>query len=107
MMLNRKHRLEIVLNEQFAPSYLEVLNESYMHRVPLHSETHFKVTIVSENFQDVRTLQRHKMIYQQLAQELSSGLHALSLHLYTPEEWQRVVSSPASPICAHAVKNHE
>jgi BolA protein len=107
MTLNRKHRLENILNEQFAPSYLEVLNESHMHRVPLHSETHFKVVIVSEKFQDVRPLQRHKMIYQQLATELSSGLHALSLHSYTAEEWQHLVSTPASPLCAHAVKNHE
>lgn len=33
------------------PVHLELLNESYMHNVPKGSETHFKVVIVSPEFQ--------------------------------------------------------
>lgn len=34
------------------PSYIEVINESYMHNVPKGSETHFKVIVVSDLFKD-------------------------------------------------------
>lgn len=99
---NRKIRLEYILNEQFAPIFLEVINESQMHRVPPKSETHFKVTVVSHLFQTQRPIQRHKMVYRHLVKELSTGLHALSLHTFTPEEWQQNHNVPASPVCAHA-----
>lgn len=38
------------LSQKLAATHLEVLNESYMHNVPKGSETHFKVVIVSEKF---------------------------------------------------------
>ena len=79
------------------PIHLRVENESHMHSVPEHSETHFKVELVSDSFQDLRPVKRHQMVYQLLANELDGGVHALALHLYTPEEWQG--KSPDSPLC--------
>lgn len=38
------------LNAKLAPIHLEVVNESYMHNVPKGSETHFKVLVVSNQF---------------------------------------------------------
>lgn len=35
------------------PVHLEVINESYMHNVPRGSETHFKVVVVSKEFENV------------------------------------------------------
>lgn len=32
------------------PQFLEVINESHKHNVPVGSESHFKVTIVSSEF---------------------------------------------------------
>lgn len=40
------------LEKGLEPSYLEILNESYMHNVPKGSETHFKVLVVSDKFQN-------------------------------------------------------
>lgn len=40
------------LIDSLNPSYIEVINESYMHNVPKGSETHFKVIIVSDLFKD-------------------------------------------------------
>lgn len=107
MHLNRKNRLESMLNEQFKPSHIEVLNESYMHRVPEHSQTHFKVVLVCEMFENTSVLQRHKMVYQLTKPEMANGLHALSLHLYTPAEWQSLQSVPSTPQCAHHNNSHE
>jgi hypothetical protein len=37
-------RIREKLADAFAPQYLDVINESYMHNVPKGAETHFKVT---------------------------------------------------------------
>lgn len=86
------------LQDQFSPLHLEVVNESYKHAVPANSETHFKVTLVSEHFNDLRQVQRHQAIYRTLAAELAGPVHALALHTYAPEEW-RSVTVPESPNC--------
>lgn len=44
--------LERKLNTAFNPIYLQVTNESYMHNVAPGSESHFKVVIVSESFEE-------------------------------------------------------
>lgn len=98
--------IEQKLEQAFAPVFLEVLNESHMHSVPENSETHFKVTLVSDVFADVRKVQRHQKIYALLANELQGPVHALALHLYTPEEWAaRQQQSPDSPNCLGGSKH--
>ncbi len=83
-------------------SHLEVLNESHMHSGPA-TESHFKITAVSPNFEGVSAVKRHQTVYQLLAHELRSGVHALALHLYTPAEWERKnASAPRSPDCMGA-----
>ncbi len=88
------------------PLHLEVVNESFMHSVPPNSETHFKVVIVSPQFNGKRQVARHQSIYQLLAAELAGGVHALALHTYTEEEWQaREQNVPASPECLGGSKH--
>lgn len=41
------------LKEQLKPIHLDVINESYMHNVPKNSETHFKVHVVSNKFDNL------------------------------------------------------
>ncbi|WP_227369107.1 BolA family protein [Halomonas sp. M20] len=82
------------------PDYLEVENESHMHSVPPNSETHFKVTLASQRFAGLMPVKRHQQIYGVLADELAGPVHALALHLYTPQEWvARGGASPDSPNC--------
>lgn len=40
-----------VITEKLQPAHLEVINESFMHNVPKGSETHFKVLVVSKQFE--------------------------------------------------------
>lgn len=83
-----------------SPSVLQVENESHLHNVPANSETHFKVTLVSESFEGMMPVKRHQQIYALLADELSGPVHALALHLYTPGEWSaRGGQRPNSPDC--------
>lgn len=92
--------IQTKLIAELSPRRLEVLNESHMHSVPANSETHFKVTLISERFEGLRPVQRHQLVYQILAAELEGEVHALALHLYTPEQWQALnQTSPESPPC--------
>ncbi|GAK85288.1 cell division protein BolA [Vibrio ponticus] len=43
--------IQTKLHQQLSPTHLEVINESYMHNVPPGSESHFKVIVVSEQFE--------------------------------------------------------
>lgn len=63
------------------PTHLEVFNESYMHNVPKGSETHFKVVVVSEEFDGVSLIKRHRMVNNALRDELAGGVHALSIQV--------------------------
>lgn len=92
--------IEGKLAEEFSPLHMKVENESYRHSVPPGSESHFKVTIVSDEFENLRVVARHQKIYQLLSEELRSGVHALALHLYTASEWEeKGGSEPMSPPC--------
>jgi BolA protein len=93
-------RIEHKLTEALEPVHLEVLNESHMHNVPAGSESHFKVTVVSEKFEGQGLVNRHRLVNQALAEELRSSVHALALHTPTPGEWfESGGESPDSPKC--------
>ena len=88
------------------PQHLEVVNESHMHSVPPGSETHFKVVVVSPQFEGKRQVARHQVIYRLLADELAHGVHALALHTYSDGEWQaRGQPAPESPACLGGSKH--
>ncbi len=90
------------LKQAFAPSYLEVLNESASHSVPEGSESHFKVVIVADQFSGESLVKRHQAVYKTLSEQLSHGVHALALHTYTEDEWGQRNSAPLSPSCSRA-----
>jgi len=78
------------LTEAFAPQSREVLDESHQHEGHAGhrpgGQTHYRVYIVSEAFTGKTRLERHRMINQLLANELSEGVHALAIHAAAPGE---------------------
>ncbi|MBS0054322.1 transcriptional regulator BolA [Yersinia sp. Marseille-Q3913] len=102
-MILIREQIEEKLKMAFEPDHLEVINESYRHNVPAGSESHFKIVIVSNKFQDQRFLSRHRAIYSALADELAGSVHALALHTYTLKEWAGLQDTvPDSPSCRGA-----
>lgn len=77
------------LSTTFQPKVLDVVNESYMHNVPKGSETHFKVVVVSDAFEGVSLVERHRKINTLLQEEFSKGLHALSIVAKTSSQWEK------------------
>ena len=92
--------IEQKLHERFKPSFLEVVNESNNHNVPPGSESHFKVVLVSNEFNGKTLVARHRLINQELSEELQNKIHALALHTFTDSEWQeKQAIAPESPPC--------
>ena len=97
--------IEEKLSSEFDIDFLQVENESHMHNVAPGSESHFKVTIVSNLFNDQMLIKRHRMVNKTLQHEIQQ-IHALALHTLTPQEWQARAGSVAdSPKCRGGGKN--
>ncbi|MCG6888512.1 MAG: BolA/IbaG family iron-sulfur metabolism protein [Gammaproteobacteria bacterium] len=97
--------IEQKLSDEFAVDYLQVENESHLHSVAPGAESHFKVTIVSNAFDEQMLIKRHRKVNQVLQQEMKQ-IHALALHTLTPQEWQaRNGQVAASPACRGGGKN--
>lgn len=93
-------RIEEKLRGRFSGlTHLEVLNESGSHSVPKGSETHFRVVLVAPQFGALNRVERHQAVYDALAEELRTGVHALALVTRTPEEWAKEATVPESPPC--------
>eukprot|EP00753_Platysulcus_tardus_P010868 PLAT3120.2.p1 GENE.PLAT3120.2~~PLAT3120.2.p1 ORF type:complete len:124 (+),score=63.29 PLAT3120.2:29-373(+) len=93
-------QVEDKLRAAFSPLLLAVENESGQHSVPPGSETHFKVTLVADALAGVPPVARHRKVHAVLQDELDGPVHALSLKLYTPEQWEKAEGKvPRSPAC--------
>mgnify|MGYP000259433835 CR=1 FL=1 len=88
----------------FDPHHLEVENESHNHSGN-RTDSHFRLVIVSDEFDGVRLIGRHRKVNALMADELANGIHALALHTFTLKEWQdRGQSATRSPVCASKLK---
>jgi acid stress-induced BolA-like protein IbaG/YrbA len=48
---------------------------------------HFELTAVSQAFTGKNLIARHRIIYDAIGDKMKQEIHALSMKLYTPEEW--------------------
>lgn len=48
---------------------------------------HFFATIISDEFNGLRLIQRHKKVYDVLGDRMREEIHALSMKTLTPQEW--------------------
>ena len=81
-------------------SSLKIINESFMHNVPKGSESHFKIVVVTNDFNNLSIIKRHKLIYKTL-DHLMSKIHALSIHAFNEEEFKLKPIILDSPECAN------
>lgn len=92
--------IEDKLRAAFDVQWLELDNESDQHSGPPGRESHFRLVLVSGAFEGQRPVKRHQAVYGVLDDELKGPVHALSMHLFTPQEWQqRGEQAAASPAC--------
>ena len=88
------------LNECMNISSLKVLNESFMHNVPEDAESHFKIVIVSNDFNNLSHIKRHKLVYKYL-DTIMDDIHAISIQSFNEDEFKLNPTVLDSPECAH------
>ena len=54
------------------------------------SGDHFEIMVVSDNFEGVPILERHKMIHSALGDNLGGAIHAVEIKAYTKKQWENV-----------------
>ena len=86
--MSKQQVLTEKLSQEFRPHFIHIENESHRHHADRGGESHFKVVLVSDKFNELSRVARHKLVYQCVAQELADGLHALALHTFTLAEWR-------------------
>jgi BolA protein len=90
-------KLEARLREEFAPVSLEIVNESHLHAGHGHhdgtGESHLRIRIVSQAFEPMSRVERHRAINAVASEALAAGLHALAIDAKTPSEAARVKSA--------------
>ena len=102
--MSRMDRISEMIRGTYGITHCEVLDESSGHNVPIGSETHFKLVAVGDVFNQKSRIQRHRMVNAMLQEEFEKGMHACSMHLFTPEEWEASSNVPDSPDCSNARK---
>lgn len=78
--------------------HLDVQDESHLHA--RGTETHFRVLAVADAFAGMSRVARHQKVFALLGDAMHGSLHALSLQLFTPEEFAaRQGRGEPSPAC--------
>lgn len=78
------------LTDALKPASLDIIDESDMHKGHAghdgQGESHFSVTVVASAFEGKSRVQRQRLVYGILAEELDGRVHALSLKTLTPAD---------------------
>lgn len=76
------------LERAFAPVVLTIVDESHLHAGHAghdpRGETHFSVSMASETFAGKSRVERQRLVYAVLADELKTRVHALRMALGAP-----------------------
>ena len=89
LSMSVKNNIEEKLREEFAPSCLDVIDESCLHSGHSGSraegESHFRIKISADSLSDLPRVKRHQAIYKALSHEMDKSnpmaIHALAIEI--------------------------
>ena len=89
------------LKKYFKAARITLEDESWKHashvaRKQEGQSGHYKILIVSDLFEGMPLLQRHRKVYNAF-EELGIGSHALSISAFTRSEWASKSSGKSNP----------
>lgn len=88
-MNERLERIRRILETALAPESVELVDESHLHAGHAGAKSgggHYDLTIVGECFRGLNAVQRHRLVYTTLSEEMGSEIHALSIKAFAPDE---------------------
>ncbi|WP_411820507.1 BolA family protein [Hyphococcus formosus] len=91
MSVSEKIRNKLI--HSLGPERVEVIDESHLHAGHAGAreggESHFRVLIVSKQFEGASRVARQRMVNSILREELAGPVHALAMKTLTPQEFAK------------------
>lgn len=86
-------RIRSKLIQGLSPERIDLVDESHRHAghggAHPEGETHFSLTVVASAFAGKPRVERQRMVYDLLKEEMAERVHALALTTRTPDEAAR------------------
>ena len=82
-------RIESTLRQALSATEVQVIDESALHAGHAGAASgggHYRVTVVSPLFSGKNSVQRHRLVYAALADDMQQAIHALALTTLAPHE---------------------
>ena len=90
-MTSRVEKIESCLQHALSPTLLKIIDESDAHAGHAGAREsgggHYVATIVSTEFSGRSLVQRHQLVYRALGELMSTDIHAFSMKVYSPDEY--------------------
>jgi BolA family transcriptional regulator, general stress-responsive regulator len=87
--MNTAEKIAATLRQALSATEVMVEDESALHAGHAGAASgggHFRVTVVSPQFEGKSLVTRHRMVYEALANEMQHAIHALALTTLTPNQ---------------------
>ena len=90
--MDTEQRLETIrqrIEDALHPEDLSVEDEGHLHvghEGAKDGRGHFRVMVVSESFDGLTMIQRHRAIYDALGKLMTTDIHALAIDAYSSKE---------------------
>ena len=85
--MSTQEKIATILRHTLAATEVEVADESVLHVGHPGAASgggHYRVTVVSPVFEGKSRVERHRLVYMALAEEMQQAIHALALTTLTP-----------------------
>ena len=88
MTTERVSRLRAALEKEFAPTRLDIIDDSARHagHAGAREGGHFRVQLTSAAFRGKTAIQRHRLVFAAVSGLMKTDIHALNIDARTPEE---------------------
>lgn len=87
---NQISKIQKTLIEKLEADIVKITDQSDRHKHHKQSPQgsgHYEAIIVSKIFTGKTLMQQHRLVYNSLAIEMQTIIHALSLSTFTPQQW--------------------
>jgi len=89
--LTIQEKIERKIAASLSPVHLSVIDETWKHAGhagAVLGKGHFILHTVSQRFEGISLLNRNRLVFDILKEEMASEIHALSIRAQTPSEWE-------------------
>lgn len=88
--LETKEKIEQKMKESLGAVYVEVVDESWKHagHAAATGGGHFILRVASNKFEGVSLVNRNRMVFDLLKEEMKEEIHGFIVKAMTPQEWE-------------------